>query len=88
MALSLSTESFNNNTVLIYPNPVATQLTIQLNDNETGTIIIHNQLGQKVLTKNVSNQQNTINVTSLASGIYFYDFSSNNSKLQGKLIKK
>ena len=88
LALSLSTESFNNNTVLIYPNPVATQLTIQLNDNETGTIIIHNQLGQKVLTKNVSNQQNTINVTSLASGIYFYDFSSNNSKLQGKLIKK
>lgn len=88
LALNLSSESFNNNTVLIYPNPVATQLTIQLNDNETGTIIMHNQLGQKVLTKNVSNQKNTINVTSLASGIYFYDFSSNNSKLRGKLIKK
>jgi hypothetical protein len=88
LALNLSTQTFNNNTVSIYPNPVSSILTVQLNENEFGTIILHNQLGQNVLTKSVSNQQNKIDVSSLASGIYFYDFSSNNSKLQGKLIKK
>ena len=88
LALNLSAQTFNNNAVSIYPNPVSSTITVQLNENEFGTIILHNQLGQNVLTKSISNQQNTIDVTSLASGIYFYDFSSNNSKLRGKLIKK
>lgn len=88
LALSLSTQAFSNNSISIYPNPVSSTLTVQLSENEFGTIVLHNQLGQNVLTKSISSQQNTIDVTSLSSGIYFYDFSSNNSKLRGKLIKK
>lgn len=88
LALSLSTQAFSNNSISIYPNPVSSILTVQLSENELGTIVLHNQLGQSVLVRSVTAQQNSIDVTSLASGIYFYDFSSNNSKLRGKLIKK
>lgn len=88
LALSLSTQTFSNNSISIYPNPVNSVLSIDFKQTEMGIFTIYNQLGQNVLRFNFSNSQNSVDVSGLSSGVYFYDFSSNNSKLRGKLIKK
>lgn len=88
LALSLSMETFSNTEVLIYPNPCENSLSIQLGNEKQASFMLYNQLGQRVLNEQFNTFQNTINISSLSSGVYFYDFSSNNSKLRGKLIKK
>lgn len=85
---ALNAESFSTQKVSIYPNPVSSILTIEGNQLQNASIIIYNQLGQNVLSFDLLNNQNSIDVSVLNSGVYFYDFSSNNSKLRGKLIKK
>ncbi len=85
---ALNAESFSSQQVSIYPNPVSSILTIEGNQLQNASIRIYNQLGQNVLSFDLLNNQNSIDVSVLNSGVYFYDFSSNNSKLRGKLIKK
>lgn len=85
---ALDVASFEQNKIRFYPNPVADLLTIQSIDIAEGTIEIYNQLGQKVLTQHINNGTTQIPTYNWSSGIYFYDFSSNNGKLRGKLIKQ
>lgn len=85
---ALDVASFEQNKIRLYPNPVSDFLTIQSEDAFIGTIEIYNQLGQKVLTQYVNSGVIQIPTHDWSSGIYFYDFSSNNGKLRGKLIKQ
>lgn len=85
----LSVPNLNINTsIQIFPNPIENILYIALETISEGNIELYNQLGQRVLKKQLNSQQNNIDVSQLNSGIYFYEFSSNNGKLRGKLIKK
>lgn len=85
---ALNIESFFNTEITIYPNPVSEKLFIKLNDNTNGEFNLYNNLGQKVLQVAVSKSQQNISLESLSPGIYMYDFSANNTNLQGKLIKQ
>lgn len=86
---ALNTQSFENfKGLMVYPNPVESNLTLKIEDNSNGIFTLYNQLGQKVLHREFSNSIENIDVLHLQSGIYYYDFSSNSSNLQGKLIKK
>lgn len=64
----------NTTEVVIYPNPVNNQITIQANDQELQGIKIFNTLGQDVtnLTKQISKTDNSviIDLSNLANGIY------------------
>ena len=64
---TLSTSDFNPNNleVVLYPNPVRDILNIEI-ENDIQSIEIYNIQGQKVLTSN----QNQINVSGLATGMY------------------
>jgi hypothetical protein len=44
-------------------------------------------LGQKVQESIIINTNQTINIENLASGMYFYELSTQNKTLQGKLLK-
>lgn len=85
---ALSTTSFELETVKIYPNPVNNKLTIESSNNAEGKFTIYNNLGMKVLEINITSISQIVQLDNLSSGIYLYDFSSNNSTLQGKLIKQ
>lgn len=85
---ALSAQSFQLQEVHLYPNPVADYLWIDPKESNTGNLEVFNQLGQKVLTVKVEGQMVKVPTDDWASGIYFYDFSTNNSKLRGKLIKQ
>ena len=52
----LSSESFNGNISILYPNPVKNYLTIE-NNHQIKSIKIYNQLGQKILAKEINNEK-------------------------------
>lgn len=85
---ALNTQNFIQNEVVLYPNPVKTNITILRNNTEQGSFVLYNHLGQKVLDFIVPQNQENISLSELSSGVYFYDFSSNSGKLRGKLIKQ
>lgn len=85
---ALSTPTFNNAKINLYPNPTQDFITISLEDNLKGSIIIfYNNLGQIVLKERITKQQQNISLQFLPNGIYHYNIASVNEILNGKIIK-
>ncbi len=85
---ALSTVLFDNDTILIYPNPVQNELTIQLPKSESiGKLTLYNNLGQQVSEFTISEANKTIYLSNFASGLYFYQFNTTNKSTTGKLLK-
>jgi len=72
--------------VELYPNPASNVLNIVSYNVEIEKINIYNLNGQLVLNKDVNNNQKTINISSLESGIYIVDILSDNIFIKRKLI--
>ena len=88
----LGTNDFENNTLQLYPNPVTNELNIKL-DNTTSNykVTIYNTLGSVVFESNnqLSNTNNSINISKLNSGIYFVQITDTENRVYLKrLIKK
>lgn len=84
-ALVLSTKSFESISGLsIYPNPAKTVLNITSNSFATKTVEIYNVLGTKVLADTVTN--NTVNVASLANGVYVIKVTEEGKTATRKLV--
>ncbi len=78
-------------TIVLYPNPVADLITIEKNNStEIESIAIHNPLGQlvKTLTGSELNASSSIDVTDLKTGTYFMEINSNQGKTTKKFIKR
>ncbi|NJM80892.1 MAG: T9SS type A sorting domain-containing protein [Flavobacterium sp.] len=75
----------NQNEIILYPNPAENILTIET-VNSIDKITVFDILGNKIMPKRVSNS--SIDVSSLANGIYFLEISSNNRNIVKKIIKK
>jgi len=68
----LSSESFNENSFAIYPNPATTILNIENNDVIITDISIYDVSGRLVYTdKSITSEVSTINIQNLNEGIYF-----------------
>src|SRR5690606_11478002 len=79
----LSSDKFTQANFTIYPNPAKDILNIALENNEIlEKVTIYNNLGQKI--KTVS--QNTIDISSLAKGLYFVEVTTNQDKASKKVI--
>ena len=69
----------------IYPNPVNNKVNIVLNNNNISKVQLYNILGKKVLeTKSLKN--NSLNVSSLNSGVYFLKIYNTENKSATKKI--
>jgi hypothetical protein len=80
----------DTNQLSIYPNPVSTELTVNVLIEDVKQISIVNLLGEKVMElKPTSNQtsQFTIPVQHLPDGIYMVQVRGRNSHVTGKFIK-
>jgi len=83
---NLATTTFDKADFSVYPNPVASELSIQLPVNTIiAEAVIYNLAGQQVLQSN----QNHIDVCSLPSGAYFLKATATNgAAFTRKIIKK
>jgi hypothetical protein len=87
----LGNEEFSLNSVVLYPNPVADILTIDLTNEATRfeQITIVDSVGKTIVTKKITPfTNNEIEVTSLQSGFYFVILNNNEVFKKMKLIKK
>lgn len=87
----LGNEDFSINNSILYPNPVADILTIDLTNETTRfeQITIVDSVGKTIITKKVTPfSTNEIEVTSLQSGFYFVILNNNEVSKKMKLIKK
>lgn len=85
-ALNLEEVESNQNFV-VYPNPAENQITFQLENKQKGIVHLYDVLGQKIIEKEVSENNNSIDIQNLSNGIYYYNFESNKT-YKGKIIKK
>ena len=71
----------------VYPNPADQQLNIQVtNATSTDQVKIFNILGEEVRNTNLINGINTIDVSDLNNGVYFYSVLRNNDIIETKKI--
>ena len=90
LALNMALLSVNDNVVgrfLVYPNPANTIISVSFpNGFEVAKMSLYNNLGQMVLEKEISaNQQ--LYLEHLTSGMYYYKIKSNALEQSGKIIK-
>lgn len=73
---------------LVYPNPVKDKLIVSFpNDFSDVKWQIFNSLGQKVMERTISQNNNLVATSELQNGIYFYKIEAKNTIQTGKLIK-
>ena len=75
---STSDHVSNNVRMTIFPNPAVDQLNVTLSNN--AEIVVYNIMGQKVMSQEGHAGANSINVSSLNSGIYFVNAGSDTQK--------
>jgi subtilisin family serine protease len=86
---ALALGEVKTNKVMVYPNPVADQLTLILpSENTNATFELYNQLGQLIFQSSVLSTQKNIDFQVFSTGIYFYKVTFQGEEIQGKLIKK
>ena len=80
-------KSIDNN-IQIYPNPATEKLTIAYNEKQNINLQIYNTIGECVMQKQLANNTNEIDISSLAKGIYVVRITGTNGTFQQKLIKE
>lgn len=74
--------------LILFPNPILDELTIQIDENLVGVeAILYSLLGQKINSFTLNNQQNTIDLSNLSNGIYFIKIESDKGNYASKFIK-
>jgi len=76
-------------TIVVYPNPARTHLTIQLSETFLGAnAILYSLLGQELNSYHLNLQENTIDVSNLQNGIYFFRIESETETKIVQIIKQ
>lgn len=74
--------------ILVYPNPTFNNLYVKLSDlNAKYNYVVYNSLGQIVLSGNLENYNNTIELNQLQAGLFFLEINNGKEKLSAKFIK-
>lgn len=81
----LSTPTFAENNFTIYPNPVSEILQINTNGVEVKQISIFDSMGKRIMK--TEGQTKSVDVSSLAAGLYFLEITSQGTTTIKKFIK-
>ncbi len=71
----------------VFPNPAQTTVSF-LFESSTASVSVYSVLGQKLIEKQITNQNPVLSVEALKSGLYFYTFDSDGMRKTGKIIKQ
>lgn len=81
----MSTTDFLRENILLYPNPTSTFFTLSVTNNLTlKKVEVYNLVGKRVL----NTTSETLDVSSLTSGVYFARITTDKGQLHVKVIKK
>jgi hypothetical protein len=89
VCISGTTSMKNNSTnslVSIFPNPSTGNFTIESNANSTNLLQVFDVMGKLLLSQIIQNGKNTINTENLTEGIYILSVSTNEKKINKRLI--
>ena len=73
--------------IKVYPNPVNDEFTIYLPSNGTYNLNVFDITGKLIMSRPVKNSE-SVNVSDLSGGIYFYKVSKNGKTFGGKFVKR
>ena len=77
-----------SNSVQIYPNPTFSKITVVISETPaTGQLSITNLSGVELFRRQVTAPKTVVDISCLASGVYFLKYTNGNSVQVGKLIK-
>ncbi len=76
----------NNNSIALYPNPAKDILVLEGKDLAGTTLTLTTISGQVVLTKNLTSTKETLTISNLSSGVYFYELNNKTIQQKGKLM--
>lgn len=86
--IGLSLQEEKKSQIKIFPNPVGQTLNIKIPNNfEDSILIIYNVLGKVVIKQQFNSSEHTIDVSSLASGLYMLSIQSKDASKTFKFIK-
>lgn len=84
-------DQVNGKDILIYPNPVTSELTIEipsLEDDEFASLTLYDQNGRLIYQNDHATVSNTMSLADKLQGIYFLNIQIGESTIQWKIIKK
>jgi len=82
-------ETYSNElkSLIIFPNPANSELTVESNEPK-GVLIILNVDGKELIKQQIKNSKTKIDISSLTSGIYFIKLQNGNSFEVEKFVKQ
>jgi len=87
--LGISAVNSNADLVLVFPNPISNELTIQNNSTQQFQFTLYNSIGEKLIDKILTAKTSMINLSAYANDIYFYKLSNDAQEFKnGKIIKQ
>ena len=85
---TLGTQNFENVTKFkVYPNPASSTVTISAANSDSYKLSVTDITGKVVMTKSLNGIENTLDISSLSAGAYFFELSSDNIKDVVKILK-
>lgn len=78
--------TFSETSIMIYPNPANDILTISSTQPRNNSLIIYNSLGQKMITKMINNNKESIDISELDAGNYMWIIKGDKQNEMGKFI--
>lgn len=84
---NLSLQNFSNDKINIFPNPANDLITIS-SDNLIEAISLYNVLGQEVISSRPNNNNQTIDIASLNSGVYIIKTTIAGATSSSRIVKK
>jgi len=83
----LSVSSFEQSNIKMYPNPAASNFTIEA-QSVVENVTVYNMLGQEVLSKSPNTQQTTVDISTLKVGVYIVKATINGVASSTRLVKE
>ena len=71
----------------VYPNPATSVVTISTPDVDSATLSVTDLSGKVVMTKSLTGIENTLDISNLSTGAYFFELSSDSKKEVVKILK-
>jgi photosystem II stability/assembly factor-like uncharacterized protein len=71
----------------VYPNPATSTVTVSTADVASYKLSVTDLSGKNVMTKSLNGMENTLDISALSTGAYFFELSSDNKKEVVKILK-
>ena len=84
---SLSSNSFDSNAFLAYPNPVKDVLNLEYN-SEISSVRVMNLLGQEIISRNINANSTQVDMSQLSAGTYIVNVTVGNTVKTIKVVKQ